>query len=118
MSPFWMTVAEWYHPERALILTKINVVAWSAADLVIVAALLAIVDLCARAEGRGRARLRWFLLALTALATPAVCLAESQSAVLGLEGAICGCQFAILAGTGVKDLRLLVRTYERRMRAA
>lgn len=76
--------------------SKMQVILWSAADVVLVLAVLKIVDLARGKEGLGRLAVLYWVLWLSALLTPLLLLTRAPRQFFLLECVICGSQFSIL----------------------
>lgn len=116
LDPFFLWIARHFHPEAYLISSKIQGLLWSAADVVLVAAVLKIAGLARRGKGRRRILVRYILLAGSALLTPLLLFTRTPRDFFLLECLICGSQFAILIYTAVLErsgiLDLLLKTMQ------
>lgn len=79
-----------------LLTSKVQAVLWSAADVVLVLAVLKIADLARTREGLGRLTVLYWLLWGSALLTPLLPVAATPRQFFTLECVICGSQFMIL----------------------
>ncbi len=113
MDTLFLRIAEGFSPTEYIFWTKIQLVAWSAADIALVFAVLRIVGLARAHAGNQRIRVRYVLLAASAGLTSVVLVLESSQQIFRLEAAVVGLQFAILIYSIIVDrqpvLRLLLR---------
>jgi hypothetical protein len=87
--------------ESYLFHSKVQGILWSAADILLVLALLKIVDLGRRREGLKGPWVRYVLLGLSAVITPLLLFARTPGEFFRLESLICGGQFVILLYTAL-----------------
>jgi hypothetical protein len=117
MDTLFLRIAEGFSPTEYIFWTKIQIVAWSAADIALVFAVLSIIGLARSHAGKQRIGIRYVLLAISAGLTPVVLVLESSQQIFRLEAAVVGLQFAILIYSIIVDRRhalgLLLR-YSRR----
>jgi hypothetical protein len=113
MDTLFLQIAEGFSPTEYIFWTKIQIVAWSAADIALVFAVLRIVGLARAHAGKQRIPVRYVLLAVSAGLTSVVLVLESSQQIFRLEAAVVGLQFAILIYSIIVDrqpvLRLLLR---------
>ena len=96
-------IATHFTADLYLTSTKVQGLAWSGADLVLVFILLRIASLLRGREGLRPIRWRYGLLGATAMATPLLAFAATSRQILLLESAICGTQFLVLAYTLARE---------------
>ncbi len=96
--------------DAGLLPGRIQGIAWSLIDLVIVGSLLRI---SALATGRVP-WLRWILLSATGLAVPFILVVRTVDEFFALEAAICGMQFALLVWTAWFDRTAMLVLIEQR----
>ncbi|MEW6667257.1 MAG: hypothetical protein AB1512_18800 [Thermodesulfobacteriota bacterium] len=94
--------------------SKIQVILWSAADIILVLALLKIVTLGRRKAGLKGPLARYVLLFLTAVLTPLLLFSRTPREFLLLECIICGGQFLILLYTVIFERKTLLDLVLRR----
>jgi peptidoglycan/LPS O-acetylase OafA/YrhL len=94
--------------EVYLFSSKLQGMLWSAADIVLVLALLKIADFVRHRSGEKKIALRYLFLWLSALITPLMFFAQSPQQFFLLEAAICGMQFLILVYTVVAERKRMV----------
>ncbi len=82
--------------DHYLLTSKIQAILWSAADVVLVLAVLKIADLAREKSGLRKLSFLHWVLWLSALATPLLLLAAKPRQFFLLECVICGSQFMIL----------------------
>ncbi len=99
--------------DAGLLLGRIQGIAWSLIDLVIVGSLLRI---STRATG-SVPWLRWSLLAATGLAVPFILVVRTVDEFFALEAAICGMQFVLLVWTAWFDRGAMLGLIEQRTRS-
>ena len=118
MDTLFLRIAEGFGPTEYIFWTKIQVVAWSAADIALVFAALRIISFARAHAGRRRIRVRYVLLAVSVGLTPAVFMLQSSQQIFRLEAAVVGLQFAIMIYSIIVDrqsvLGLLLRRGHRR----
>ena len=118
IDTLFLRIAEGFSPSEYIFWTKIQIVAWSAADIALVFAVLRIAGLARAHAGMQRIRARYVLLAVTAGLTPIVLVLETSQQIFRLEAAVVGLQFAILIYSIIVDrqqvLRLLLLRGRRR----
>jgi len=105
IETLFLKIAEGFSPTEYLLWTKIQVVAWSAADIALVFAVLRIIGLARAHAGKRCIRARYVLLAISAGLTPLVFVLESSQQIFRLEAAVVGLQFAILIYSIIVDRR-------------
>ncbi len=115
MDAFFRWLADWYLPDPYLCAGRIQGITWTLIDVVIVASVLRL-----SGAARGRVpRVRWALLALTALAVPVIAIVPGEREFFLLEAGVCGTQFAILLWTVIAErvamAELLARLRHRTM---
>jgi hypothetical protein len=119
IDALFLRIAEGFSPTEYIFWTKIQVVAWSAADIALVFAVLRIIGLARAHAGKQRVRIRYVLLAISASLTAVVLALESSQQIFRLEAAVVGLQFAILIYSIFVDreavLGLLLRHSGRRV---
>jgi hypothetical protein len=108
VEQIFLWISENFTAESYMFHSKIQVILWSAADIVLVLALLRIVDLGRRRDGLKRPLVRYVLLCLTALLTPLLLYSRTPREFFLLECIICGGQFLILLYTVVVERRRLL----------
>ena len=79
--------------------SKLQGLLWSAADIVLILALLKMADWVRRETGDRKIRIRYVLLLLSALCTPLLVFSRTPKEFFYLEAVICGIQFLILIYT-------------------
>ncbi len=94
--------------EIYMISTKIQGIAWSIADIVLVFILLKIVDLVRQSSGKKRIFYRYLLLLVSAVLTPSLLFTQTARQIFILESIICGMQFAILVYTVIAERKDLL----------
>jgi len=117
MDSLFLQIAEGFSPTEYLFWTKIQLIAWSAADISLVFVALRIIDLARADAGEQRIRIRYGLLAVSAGLTPIVFTLESSQQIFKLEAAVVGLQFAILIYSIVADRQSVLRFLLRRSQA-
>lgn len=85
-----------FNPGLYLFTSKIQGILWSAADVVLVLAVLKIADLARGKQDLGRLVILHWVLWLSALLTPLLLMAATPRQFFLLECVICGSQFSIL----------------------
>lgn len=85
-----------FSADHYLLASKIQGILWSAADVVLVLAVLKIADLARAKCGLGRLTIFHWVLWLSALLTPLLLLATAPRQFFLLECVLCGSQFLIL----------------------
>jgi hypothetical protein len=115
MEQFLLWISLNFTDEAYLFHSKIQVILWSAADIILVLAMLRIVNLSRRRVGLKGPLVRYVLLGLTAALTPLLLFARTPGEFFRLECIICGGQFLILLYTVVFErkrlLALVLRTH-------
>ena len=100
--------------ESYLFHSKVQGILWSAADILLVLALLKIVALGRRRAGLKGPWVRYVLLGLSAVITPLLLFARTPGEFFRLESVICGGQFLILLYTAVFERKRLLDLVLRR----
>jgi hypothetical protein len=103
MDALFLRIAEGFSPTEYIFWTKIQIVAWSAADIALVLAVLSIIAIARAHAGKQRIGIRYILLAISAGLTPVVLVLESSQQIFRLEAAVVGLQFAILIYSIIVD---------------
>ena len=99
----FLWVGAHFTAEVYLFSSKLQGIVWSAADIVLVLALLKIADFVRHRSGQKKIVFRYLFLWLSALITPGMLFAQSPQQFFLLEAAICGMQFLILVYTVVVE---------------
>ena len=114
---YWLAIN--FTGERYIFYTTNQGIIWSLADIILVLALLLIADSIRRVQERKRIKIRYGLLAFTALTTPLLLFAQTPARIFYIESIVCGLQFLILVFTLITDSRSAVRYVEtKRVRSA
>ena len=99
-----------FSPEQYLFWTRIQCVAWTAADVVIVFSLLQIANLGRRLLARRPHRIPFLILAITVCGVPFVIFAASGWRIFVLELLITIPHFLLILYIAVADFRFLAPT--------
>jgi len=94
-----------FSPEQYLFWTRIECIAWTAADVALIFAMLRLGDLARRAAGREPHRVSYIVLALTLLAALGVPLSPNGRMIFLAELAVTIPHFLIIIYVLVADLR-------------
>ena len=111
MSPFTdmlLWLSRHFTNEAYLFLTKVQGVAWSIVDLVLILFLLKIIDLARKKKKAKRILYRYLLLLFTALLVPFLIFAKTSGAFSLLESIICGIHFSILIYVVVMERKMML----------
>jgi hypothetical protein len=118
LGSLFLYIGRHFSIETYLISSKIQGLLWSAADVVLVLAVLKIAELARRRCGMGKPSVRYGLLYGSLLLTPLLLLARTPREFFHLESVICGTQFVILLYTVITErkriLDLVLRSLSRR----
>lgn len=82
-----------------LFFSKAQGILWSAADIILVLALLKIADLARKREGEKKIVFRYALLWISAILTPLLVFCRTPREFFFLECILCGIQFSLLIYT-------------------
>ncbi|ABW68334.1 hypothetical protein [Desulfosudis oleivorans] len=104
----FITIGNGFSPEVHLIVTKIQGLLWSTADIVLIWFLLKIVGLARADQARAGAVWRYRLLVLSAVLVPFLIVMPTSRAFFVLESGIFGLQFGVLIYTLATDTRSLL----------
>lgn len=118
MDAVMLWLAAHFTEAPQLLATQALMITWSVADLVLIATVLRIADLARAAAGRPRIRVRYALLAVTALLTPGLAFVESIPQIFLLESGITVPQYLILIASLVSERTTLLPLVERQIAAA
>jgi hypothetical protein len=105
LESLFLKIGETFTIDHYLLYTKIQAVAWSCADILILFMLLKIASLVRQKSHRSTIRFRYFILWATAVFTPALILGDTARQIFLLESLICGVQFAVLLYTVITERR-------------
>ena len=94
--------------EAYLFFSKLQGILWSAADIVLVLALLKIADFVRARSREKKIVVRYLFLWISALITPLVFFVKSPQQFFLLEAAVCGTQFLILVYTVIAERKRMV----------
>ena len=118
MDHLFLQIAAQFTAAPQLLWTQVLMIAWSVSDLVLIFALLRIAGLARAHAGKPEIRLRYALLALTALLVPGLAFTRTMREILILESAITIPQYLILIVSLAVERRTLFPMVEARMRSA
>lgn len=105
MSAFVEWMGGLFSPEQYLFWTRIECIAWTAADVVLIFAMLRLGDLARRANRREPHRISYFVLALTMLAAFGIPLSPNGRTIFLVELAITIPHFLIIMYVLISDLK-------------
>jgi hypothetical protein len=94
--------------------SKLQGILWSAADIVLVLALLKIADFVRARSREKKIVLRYLLLWLSVLITPLLLFVQSPRQFFLLEASVCGTQFLILVYTVMVERKRMVAVIKKR----
>jgi len=103
LGSLFLYIGRHFSTEVYLVSSKIQGLIWSAADVVLVLAVLKIAELARRKCGMGKPFVRYGLLYGSLLLTPLLLFTGTPREFFYLESAICGAQFAILLYTVITE---------------
>jgi hypothetical protein len=85
MHELVVEVGSWFSPAQYLYWTRIQCIAWTAADIALILALLQLANLCRGIVGKRKHRLSYVVLFLSAMLAPLVIWAPNGSVIFVLE---------------------------------
>lgn len=99
LETIFLWIGTHFTPEAYMFYSKLHGLLWSAADVVLILALLKIADWARRRREGKRIRVRYILVLFSALLTPLLLFSRTPKEFFRLECVICGIQFLILIYT-------------------
>ncbi|MBN1106616.1 MAG: hypothetical protein JXL84_24655 [Deltaproteobacteria bacterium] len=108
LGSLFLYIGRHFSTEAYLISSKIQGLLWSAADVVLVLAVLKIAESARRRCGMGKPLLRYGLLCVSLLLTPLLVFAGTPREFFLLESLICGAQFGILLYTVIMERKRIL----------
>jgi hypothetical protein len=115
LEAVFLWIGAHFTAEAYLFSSKLQGILWSAADIVLVLALLKIADFVRAKSREKKIVFRYLFLWISALITPLMLFAQSPQQFFLLEAAICGTQFLILVYTDVAERKRMVAVMKKEL---
>lgn len=103
LEAIFLWIGTHFTPEAYMFYSKLQGLLWSAADIVLILALLKIADWARRRREDRKIRVRYVLLLFSAVLTPLLLFSRTPKEFFRLESIICGVQFLILIYTVIVE---------------
>ncbi len=115
LEALFLWIGAHFTTEAYLLSSKLQGILWSAADIVLVLALLKIADFVRARSGETKIVIRYLLLWLSALITLLMFFVQSPKQFFLLEAAVCGTQFLILVYTVIAERKRMVAVMKKEL---
>jgi hypothetical protein len=108
MDSLFLRIGYGFGPADYLFWTKMQLAAWSIADVALVFAVLRIIDIARSQVGKRRITIRYVFLAISAGLTLLAFVAETSGQIFAVEAVVIGMQFMILIYSIAVDRRAVL----------